>query len=93
MSSQLPNSSDLPSSADIPGPEQLSLRYYPDPILHRCCQPLGLPDDNARACIGRMFDLMYEIPFHPDVKACLITREVIDGDVETVYLSDRRKRA
>ena len=60
MSSQLPNSSDLPSSADIPGPEQLSLRYYPDPILHRRCQPLGLPDDNARACIGRMFDLMYE---------------------------------
>ena len=60
MSSQLPNSSDLPSSADIPGPEQLSLRYYPDPILHRRCQPLGLPDDNVRACIGRMFDLMYE---------------------------------
>ncbi len=40
-----------------------------------------------------MLDLMYEIPSHRDVKACLITREVIDGDVETAYLSDRRKRA
>ncbi|MEC9476502.1 MAG: peptide deformylase [Planctomycetota bacterium] len=60
MSSQLPNTPELPSSADVPGPEQLNLRFYPDPILHRSCQPLGSPDDRARACIERMFELMYE---------------------------------
>ncbi len=60
LSSPSPNSPDLPSSADIPGPEQLHLRVYPDPFLHRACRALGPPDDNVRACIDRMFQLMYE---------------------------------
>ncbi|MGE4619563.1 MAG: peptide deformylase [Planctomycetota bacterium] len=60
MFSQSSSSSDLPPSDPILGPEQLRLRLYPDPILHRRCQPLGQPDDNARACIRRMFELMYE---------------------------------
>ncbi len=48
------------SGSFVTAAEDLYLRYYPDPVLGVRCHPLGLPDDSARACIGRMFELMYE---------------------------------
>ena len=60
LSSPSSHSPDFSSSADIPRPEQLRLRFYPDPFLNCGCRPLGPPDDSVRACIERMFELMYE---------------------------------
>ena len=43
-----------------PSPEDLRLRVYPDPVLRQRCLPVETVDDQVRACIDRMFDLMYE---------------------------------
>ena len=39
-----------------------------------------------------MVELMFEIPSRPDVKTCVITRDLIDGKTPT-SLPMRRKRA
>lgn len=43
-----------------PSPEDLELRFYPDPVLRQRCRSVEQVDGRVQACIDRMFDLMYD---------------------------------
>ena len=39
-------------------PDQMKLRYYPDPVLMKAGEPVTEFDDNLRANVKRMFEII-----------------------------------
>lgn len=43
----------------VPSPQDLNLRFYPDPVLLRRTRPVENFDEDLAAAVSRMFEVMY----------------------------------
>lgn len=50
---------DTPGS-QTPTPDQMHLRFYPDPVLRKRAEDIPTVDEAVRVAARRMFDIMYE---------------------------------